>query len=106
MLLIFQFVRAAKGSMSGQELFDSIALIVWVDHGGGLFTGYFHMEVGLLVKAGDVVSPGTQFGKMSDTGYALGCHLHFQVEKNGTPINPEPLHGTTGRPPAPQQNWL
>lgn len=62
---------------------------MWIDHGGGIVTGYFHMEAGLLVKAGDTVTAGQQIGKMSNTGYSRGCHLHFQIEKNGTPINPE-----------------
>lgn len=65
--------------------------VVWIDHGGGLVTGCFHMGAGLLVKAGDIVSPRTQLGKMRDTGHALGSHLHFQVEKDGTLINPEPF---------------
>ena len=72
--------------------------VVWIDHGGGITTGYFHMEAGLLVKAGDVVSPGTPIGKVSDTGYSYGCHLHFQIEKNNTPINPEPFMQSGGAP--------
>lgn len=69
---------------------------VWIDHGGGIVTGYFHMEAGLLVKAGDTVTAGQQIGKMSNTGYSYGCHLHFQVEKDGKPINPEPLMQAAG----------
>ena len=87
---------AGKVTFAGVQPFRGN--VVWIDHGGGIVTGYFHMEAGLLVKTGDVVSPGTQLGKMSDTGYALGCHLHFQVEKNGTPINPEPFMAAQGAP--------
>lgn len=71
---------------------------VWIDHGGGIVTGYFHMEAGLLVKAGDVVTAGQQIGKMSNTGYSYGCHLHFQIEKDGKPINPEPFMQAAGAP--------
>lgn len=71
---------------------------MWIDHGDGIVTGYFHMEAGLLVEQGDIVSAGTQIGKMSNTGYSLGCHLHFQVEKDGTPINPEPFMLAQGAP--------
>lgn len=71
---------------------------VWIDHGGGIVTGYFHMEADLLVGAGDVVAAGEQIGKMSNTGYSYGCHLHFQVEKDGKPINPEPFMQAAAAP--------
>ncbi len=62
---------------------------VVLDHGRGLVTRYFHLEYGSLrVRAGQRVRKGTLLGWMGRTGRSTGEHLHFQVELDGTPINP------------------
>lgn len=86
---------------AGEQPFRGFA--VWIDHGKDaegkrIVTGYFHMESGLLVSAGAVVPAGQQIGKMSDTGFSQGCHLHFQIERDGTPINAEPFMAAAGAP--------
>ena len=64
---------------------------VAIDHGGGLVTKYFHMELGTLkVGIGDKVSRGATLGWMGKTGRSTGEHLHFQVEKDGAPVDPVP----------------
>ena len=64
---------------------------VTLDHGHGLVTKYLHMEDGSLrVKAGDHVRKGDLLGRMGRTGRSTGEHLHFQVEKDGTPVDPMP----------------
>lgn len=65
---------------------------VAIDHGGGLVSRYFHLEKGSLrVSRGGSVAPGAVLGWMGRTGRATGEHLHFQIERDGRPIDPLPL---------------
>ena len=58
-----------------------------IDHHNGFQTLYGHMS-SLNVKAGQTVSKGTSIGIMGATGEATGVHLHFEVYKNGSLVNP------------------
>lgn len=58
-----------------------------IDHQNGFRTLYGHMS-SLNVKAGQTVSKGTAIGVMGATGHATGVHLHFEVYKNGSLVNP------------------
>lgn len=60
---------------------------VYITHEGGITTLYAHLSK-ISVKKGDVVTPATIVGLMGATGRASGDHLHFEVRKNGLPINP------------------
>jgi hypothetical protein len=53
---------------------------VVVDHGDATFGRYWHlMPGGVDVEVGDVVCAGEPLGRMGQTGYAVGPHLHFDV---------------------------
>lgn len=63
--------------------------MVKIDHGNGYMTRYLHLAYGTLkVKKGDKVSKGQLLGTMGNTGNSFGAHLHFEVLKNGTQIDP------------------
>ncbi|MGC4114131.1 MAG: M23 family metallopeptidase [Myxococcales bacterium] len=63
---------------------------VLINHGAGLFTGYFHFSK-FAVKTGDVVKKGDVIGYVGSTGRSTGPHLHFAAKLNDTLIDPEAL---------------
>ena len=73
------------GNMKGTNSYGNY---VKIDHGNGYCTLYAHMQKGLPVKSGQFVKAGQRLGYMSDSGNAYGGHLHWEVWKNGSRINP------------------
>jgi murein DD-endopeptidase MepM/ murein hydrolase activator NlpD len=63
---------------------------VYLDHGGGLVTGYFHLSR-VVVAAGDTVAVGQVIGAVGQTGRATGPHLHWIARYGGITVNPASL---------------
>jgi murein DD-endopeptidase MepM/ murein hydrolase activator NlpD len=61
--------------------------MVEINHGNGLATRYCHNEK-ILVKQGDMVRKGQDVALIGSTGRSTGPHLHFEVLKNGTQVDP------------------
>jgi murein DD-endopeptidase MepM/ murein hydrolase activator NlpD len=75
-------VLAAEHFFSGNSVF--------LDHGDGLITMYFHLSR-IGVKPGQVVKRGEELGRVGATGRASGPHLHVGVRWHGARIDPEQL---------------
>ena len=60
---------------------------VFVDHGDGLVSQYFHLSRA-LVREGQEVARGAVVGEVGATGRATGPHLHFGLRWRGARINP------------------
>ncbi len=63
---------------------------VLLDHGGGLFTQYFHLSR-VDVRDGEVVAKGAVVGLAGATGRVTGPHLHWGARWNGARVNPDAL---------------
>lgn len=60
---------------------------VIIDHGGGISTLYGHNQ-SLAVSEGQSVSKGAVVAYAGSTGNSTGPHCHFEVDVNGSPVNP------------------
>ena len=84
-----------KAVLDGKIIFSEWSVdtgyVLIVDHGDNIISVYKHnskslKEQNIFVKAGEVIAYSGNQGALS-----TGPHLHFELWKNGTPINPEPL---------------
>ena len=62
--------------------------LVEINHGNGYVTRYGHCEK-IDVKVGDTIKKGQLIAQMGSTGRSTGPHVHFEVWRNGRPVNPE-----------------
>ena len=58
-----------------------------IDHQNGYLSHYYHNQ-DLFFDKGDKVLAGDVIAKMGNTGMSSGPHLHFEIWKDGIPINP------------------
>jgi murein DD-endopeptidase MepM/ murein hydrolase activator NlpD len=77
---------AASGTIVYAGWMDGYGNIVIIDHGGGIGTAYGHQSA--IYVGGGSVSQGQTIGAVGSTGHSTGCHLHFEVRVNGTPVDP------------------
>ena len=76
---VFQVVpEASSGGYGNMTL---------IKHGGNIATLYAHQS-SIIVSPGQTVVIGQVIGYVGSTGKSTGCHLHWEVRINGTPVNP------------------
>ena len=78
---------ADSGKVSFVGRRNGYGLCVMLNHGNGLQTLYGHTSK-VFVKAGQSVDKGQRIASIGSTGRSTGPHLHFEVRKNGVPVNP------------------
>jgi murein DD-endopeptidase MepM/ murein hydrolase activator NlpD len=71
--------------------------VVLIDHGGGYVSGYRHLDK-TSVYVGSYVRRGQVIGTSGNTGLVRGPHLHYEVLRNGRPVDPLPYLTVSSSP--------
>ncbi len=77
---------AASGTVLFAGWFGGYGKLVILDH-GGFTTLYGHLS-SIGVAVGQRVQAGQVIGRVGSTGYSTGPHLHFEIRKDGRPVDP------------------
>ncbi len=83
-------VAAARGVVALVADFYLAGRAVYLDHGAGLVTGYFHLSR-VDVAAGDTVEAGQRIGGVGKSGRVTGPHLHWIVRYGAISVDPMTL---------------
>jgi murein DD-endopeptidase MepM/ murein hydrolase activator NlpD len=80
-------LAAASGQVVFASTLDVRGNATIIDHGWGVFTGYWH-QTQIYVQLGDVVTTGQVIGTIGSTGRVTGAHLHWELRVGGVAIDP------------------
>jgi murein DD-endopeptidase MepM/ murein hydrolase activator NlpD len=81
-------IRAAdSGTVIFAGWYGGYGKAVIIDHGKGITTLYGHSSE-LYVAEGQTVQKGQAIAAVGSTGLSTGPHLHFEVRRDGTPVDP------------------
>ena len=78
---------SGSGVVKQAENLGGWGMIVIIEHMEGISSRYAHLDR-FEVKAGDKVATGQLIGHVGNTGQSTGPHLHYEVRKDGNPVNP------------------
>ena len=78
---------SGNGKIKKAHRSSSFGKVVYIDHGYGYETIYAHMSK-ITAKKGQLVKRGDIIGYVGNTGRSMAPHLHYEVHKNGRPVNP------------------
>jgi len=78
---------AMKGTVLHIDNNPNLGNFIILKHDNGYQTLYAHLSA-YSVKAGEKIEQGQEIGKVGNTGYTTGPHLHFEAFRNGNRINP------------------
>ncbi len=80
-------LAANRGVVALVDTFFLAGRVIYIDHGGGVVTGYFHLSEP-LVAAGDTVARGQTIGRVGSTGRVTGPHLHWTARYGTLTVDP------------------
>lgn len=80
-------VAAADGVVSTAGWAGGYGLQVRLSHADGVATSYAHLS-SIAVTPGEPVRRGEIVGSVGSSGLSTGAHLHFEVRRNGRPLDP------------------
>ena len=81
----------AQGTVTSVEQDYLLGTVVKITHSDGFVSCYASLDSNVPVKAGDTVEKGQKIGQASDSAESEsedGKHLHFEMFKNGTKVDP------------------
>jgi murein DD-endopeptidase MepM/ murein hydrolase activator NlpD len=80
-------IAAAGGRVMSVKVEGELGKTVRIDHGSGWQTIYAHLSA-TDVQDGHCIAPLAAVGKVGSTGMIDGPRLHFEVRKDGQPVDP------------------
>jgi murein DD-endopeptidase MepM/ murein hydrolase activator NlpD len=81
-------IKAAnRGVVALVDTFFLAGRVIYIDHGAGVVTGYFHLSEP-LVSVGDTVTRGEIIGRVGSTGRVTGPHLHWTARYGTQTVDP------------------
>jgi len=81
-------IKAAnRGVVALVDTFFLAGRVIYIDHGAGVVTGYFHLSEP-LVSVGDTVTRGQLIGRVGSTGRVTGPHLHWTARYGTQTVDP------------------
>ena len=83
-----KIVAADSGVVLLARWYGGYGNCIMIDHGNGYVTLYGHMRYLSSYGVGASVTKGATIGYVGATGNVTGPHLHFEIRKNGTAVDP------------------
>jgi murein DD-endopeptidase MepM/ murein hydrolase activator NlpD len=80
-------VAVAGGVVTYADKKGGYGYLVEIDHGNSYVTRYGHNQM-IHVQVGEAIKRGQVIAKLGSTGRSTGPHVHFEVIKDGTRIDP------------------
>jgi murein DD-endopeptidase MepM/ murein hydrolase activator NlpD len=77
----------ADGVISRKQTYSGYGVCIVIEHGYSYESLYGHLSK-KMVKPGQKVKRGELIGYVGNTGLSVGSHLHYEVFRNGTRVNP------------------
>lgn len=79
---------AQDGVIALKNRYAHSGYTVGIDHGCGVMSLYFHLDSMADVNIGDKIKKGQPVGKLGNSGYASGYHLHWEMRVNNIAVDP------------------